>query len=315
MSEISEYPLVTFALFSYNQERYIADAVEAAFAQDYPNLEIILSDDCSTDKTFDLMGKLVSEYSGPHKVSLRRNSENVGIARHINLVFSLAAGSFVVIAAGDDVSVPTRVTKLVDRWIRVGCGKVSIFSAMDKIDASGVVDRGVYESRLAWGRLRPLDMLVRNLGVFGASQACEKSLLCDFPNLMARVVNEDHVIPFRASLLDGIFYLPDSLVKYRSGLGVASNYGRDKKIRDRIAPEILLRPYLVTVQKSIDIIHSGKFDLIPLARSRRADYLFRYRLSRGRKITLRSAVYYFRRGRLLFTCRSIFFWFASRLGL
>ena len=48
-----EKPLVTFALFAYNQERFITEAVEAAFAQTYQPLEIIISDDGSSDKTYD----------------------------------------------------------------------------------------------------------------------------------------------------------------------------------------------------------------------------------------------------------------------
>lgn len=314
MSESSEYPLVTFALFAYNHEPYIREAVEAALAQDYPNLQIVFSDDFSSDRTFELISEVVSGYSGPHKILLRRNSENFGIARHVNLVFDLAAGDFVVIASGDDVSVPGRVARLVDRWISAGCGRVSIFSAMDCISPSGVVSREMYKSHFDWGEVQPVDMLVRNLGVFGASQACEKSLLRNFPGLIGRVVNEDHVIPFRASLRDGILYIPDSLVKYRSGLGIASNYGRNKKLRDRMAPDILLRPYLVTLQKSIDIIYCDRSDLLPLAKSRRADYLFRYRLSKGKRLTLRAVAYYFHRGRLLFLCRSLVFWVASRLG-
>ena len=53
-----ERPLVTFALFAYNQENYIRAAVEGAFAQTYQPLEIILSDDCSKDRTFEIMQRL-----------------------------------------------------------------------------------------------------------------------------------------------------------------------------------------------------------------------------------------------------------------
>ena len=59
---IEERPLVTFALFAYNQERYIREAVEGAFAQTYEPLEIILSDDCSTDRTFEIMQEMVANY-------------------------------------------------------------------------------------------------------------------------------------------------------------------------------------------------------------------------------------------------------------
>ena len=54
-----EKPLVTFALFAYNQEKLITAAVEAAFAQTYQPLEIIISDDESSDKTYDTILSLV----------------------------------------------------------------------------------------------------------------------------------------------------------------------------------------------------------------------------------------------------------------
>jgi len=47
-------PLITFALFAYNQERFIREAVQGAFSQTYSPLEIIMSDDCSKDRTFDI---------------------------------------------------------------------------------------------------------------------------------------------------------------------------------------------------------------------------------------------------------------------
>lgn len=51
---VTDQPLVTFALFAYNQEQYIREAVEGAFSQTYKPLEIILSDDCSRDRTFEI---------------------------------------------------------------------------------------------------------------------------------------------------------------------------------------------------------------------------------------------------------------------
>ena len=51
-------PLVTFALFAYNQEAFIREAVASALSQTYEPLEIILSDDCSTDRTFAIMQEL-----------------------------------------------------------------------------------------------------------------------------------------------------------------------------------------------------------------------------------------------------------------
>ena len=54
MSESFHKPLLTFAVGAYNQERFIREAVESAFAQTYSPLEIVLSDDCSRDRTFEI---------------------------------------------------------------------------------------------------------------------------------------------------------------------------------------------------------------------------------------------------------------------
>lgn len=63
MTEMMEQrPLVTFALFAYNQEKYIREAVDGAFSQTYEPLEIILSDDCSSDRTFEIMQEMAAAY-------------------------------------------------------------------------------------------------------------------------------------------------------------------------------------------------------------------------------------------------------------
>ena len=59
---------VSICLFAYNQEKYIRAAVESCLSQTYSSCEIILSDDASTDKTFELMQECVREYNGPHKI-------------------------------------------------------------------------------------------------------------------------------------------------------------------------------------------------------------------------------------------------------
>ena len=64
----NEKPLVTFPLFAFNQEQYIREAIEGAFAQTYEPLEISLSDDVSSDDTFEIKVQMANEYSGVHSV-------------------------------------------------------------------------------------------------------------------------------------------------------------------------------------------------------------------------------------------------------
>lgn len=66
LDNATDRPLVTFALFAYNQEDYVREAVQDAFAQTYEPLEIILSDDCSSDRTYQIMHEMAVAYRGPH---------------------------------------------------------------------------------------------------------------------------------------------------------------------------------------------------------------------------------------------------------
>jgi cellulose synthase/poly-beta-1,6-N-acetylglucosamine synthase-like glycosyltransferase len=65
---MSGSPLITLFVYAFNHEKFIREAVEGAFAQTYNPLEIILSDDCSTDRTYEIMQEMAERYSGPHKV-------------------------------------------------------------------------------------------------------------------------------------------------------------------------------------------------------------------------------------------------------
>jgi len=101
-------PLLTFLVAAYNQEQYIREAVEGAFRQTYSPLEIIISDDCSTDRTFAIASEMAAAYRGPHKILLNRNPTNLGISAHANRIMELTHGELVVASAGDDVSLPER---------------------------------------------------------------------------------------------------------------------------------------------------------------------------------------------------------------
>ena len=109
-------PLVSFCILTYNQERFIQDAILGAIHQEYPNLEIIISDDCSIDRTYDVILETVEQYKNlcPHKIVVNRNAENLGIAEHCNKVlYELAKGDILVLAGGDDVSLPGRTSESV----------------------------------------------------------------------------------------------------------------------------------------------------------------------------------------------------------
>lgn len=122
-----EKPLISFALFGHNQSEFIREAIESALSQTYSPLEIVFCDDCSSDNTFEIMSEMVRTYQGPHTVGVRRNQENLGLGRSINRVMEICRGELVVVAAGDDVSVPERTEKIYRAWEESERKATSIF--------------------------------------------------------------------------------------------------------------------------------------------------------------------------------------------
>jgi glycosyltransferase involved in cell wall biosynthesis len=105
-------PLMSLLLFAYRQERYIEAAMRSALAQTYQPLEIIVSDDCSPDGTYAVMERIAAEYRGPHRLRINRNPVNLGMGAHYQHVLGMAEGRYLVLAAGDDISEPSRVEEV-----------------------------------------------------------------------------------------------------------------------------------------------------------------------------------------------------------
>ena len=129
-------PLMTLSVIAYQQEAFIREAVEGAFAQTYEPLEIILSDDCSPDGTFAVMEAMAIAYEGPHKIVLRRNEKNLGLAGHVNEIVALAKGRYLGLAAGDDISEPSRMDQAWQAFAKSGASFVE--SGYVEIDIDGV---------------------------------------------------------------------------------------------------------------------------------------------------------------------------------
>lgn len=275
-------PLVTFALLAYNQQEYIRDAIEGAFSQTYSPLQIILSDDCSYDNTFEIMQKMAEEYVGPHKLLLNRNKVNSGLANHINHVMALANGELVIGAAGDDISLPERTDALVSVWLANSKKAMSIHSAYLEMDALGNV--GDVKQCLHKDNLNNLTACIeKNLHVIGATHAWSKEVFRIFGPLRIDLIHEDRAIPFRALLIGGIEYLEVPLVKYRIGVGISSNYG-GVDIQDELygrGAVVLARYYVDYLQKYQDLkIIKADSALLKICNKRLQEQKFAKSLSR-----------------------------------
>lgn len=219
--------LVTFAIVAYRQERFIADAVKAALAQDYSPLQIVLSDDGSPDRTFAIMEEIARGYRGPHRITLNRNPRNIGLAEHINRVMELSEGVIVVGAAGDDVSLTSRVSTLVAAWERSGRRARSLYSAVRMMDEQG--NLGAVQNFPLPDFLSDLPRMCRDFmpGVAGTSHAWHREIFERFGPLAQGVAYEDRVLPLRSLLCGEVVYVSEPLVAYRRHEGAITLYAAE----------------------------------------------------------------------------------------
>jgi glycosyltransferase involved in cell wall biosynthesis len=226
----NEMPLVTFALLAYNQENFIEEAIKGAFAQTYSPLQIIISDDCSTDKTFEIAIKMVHEYKGKHEVLLNRNDNNLGIGCHVNRIMDLAKGEWIVGAAGDDISLSHRTAEIIDAVMKSSGRPLSAWSRAQLMTAEGkLLNKFVFSD----GRRHTLKEMISNeRNVWGCSHAWHRDIFLLFGPLNNNVLYEDNALSFRSYLAGDIVYVDNTLVLYRNHDQSISNHN---KIQDKLA--------------------------------------------------------------------------------
>ena len=256
----TDRPLVTFALFAYNQEQYIREAVEGAFAQTYKPLEIIMSDDCSSERTFDIMQEMAAAYKGPHQIVLNRNATNLGLICHVNLLFEMAKGDYIAAAASDAISLPNRV-EVVSEEIIETCPSL-IHSDIQAIDENGNPRVDISYDPTLWNTLDPKAAATSVSLYIGATGVWNKNLFQKYGKIDYLNSYEDLVLGYRASLEGNIAFIKKPLIQYRVGSGIShvpkKGSGSASKRR------FLARTYASNIasfeQRLLDTKNSGSVD-------------------------------------------------------
>ena len=209
----------TVLFVCFNQEQFVRAAVRDVLVQDAPNLEIFLSDDCSTDNSFSVIQEEAGRYQGPHKVIVNRTSENLGLNRHINALLEMSAGDIIIPFAGDDRFRPDRAMKLADRLVSDDALLVHSY-----VDCIGPDDEEIppVHSDATLYVTDDLREIARSQGLFiGATAAWRRDLFTKYGPLPEEVAYEDLILGFRAALEGRISLVEEPLVQYRVGTGAS----------------------------------------------------------------------------------------------
>ncbi len=207
-------PLVSIGLPVYNGERYLRAALDSLIGQDYPNLELILSDNASTDAT----AAICREYATRDpRIRYYRLHHNIGAVTNFKRVAQLARGTYFKWAAFDDLRSPTYLSACVAA-LQADLRAVLCCTGLRLIDEDGQeVDEATWThgirpvGRTPWQRIRAVAQASYWYDIYGLMR---RTALQQTRGLLP-IWGSDVVLLLELCLRGRVLYVPEKLFTYR----------------------------------------------------------------------------------------------------
>lgn len=107
---LNSTPLVSVVVITYNSSKYVLETLESIKSQTYKNIELVISDDCSTDETVAICQEWVEENQQRFvRTEIVEVEKNTGVAPNCNRGLNAAQGEWVKLIAGDDIVFPNGI--------------------------------------------------------------------------------------------------------------------------------------------------------------------------------------------------------------
>ncbi len=151
-------PLVSIGLPIYNEERYLSETLDSLLAQDYRNIEIIISDNASTDKTQEICKDYSIRFP---KIHYTRFESNMGQGVNFNKVLVESNGEYFMWAAGHDMWSPNFITTCLNKLSHNSNAIVAVPSCR-WIDENGEI----IEKRSGFSDTRGMELIARYFTMF-----------------------------------------------------------------------------------------------------------------------------------------------------
>jgi glycosyltransferase involved in cell wall biosynthesis len=204
-------PSVSIGLPVYNGERFIQEAIESILGQTYPDFELIIFDNASTDRTQNICLAYVAR---DKRIKYNRNEKNLGAADNYNRLLWASSGRYFKWAAHDDVCAPEFVGRCVEVLERddtvVLCYPKSIFIDEDGRQLGEYVEEVDYADPRPHRRLRTW-LMGRPGGWCNLIFGLIRSSVLRQTALIGKYQSSDYILVAELALLGKLHQIPDHL--------------------------------------------------------------------------------------------------------
>lgn len=213
----TETPLVTVLFPTFNQEAWVGESLASVLGQVGVPCHIMICDDASTDKTFEIVYRIAVTYAAEpaplHTVTLRRNGVTL-VRQNIHMMSRSARCDIVIQAHGDDISLPHRMAEIEKAYRDPTV--MFVTSDMALIDESGAPMENP-EPEPEQADIDGVAVLARPYWLIGAVESWRRSFLNQWPDLDSDYApaSHDRIIPLRAALQGGAVCVNEKLVVRR----------------------------------------------------------------------------------------------------
>jgi glycosyltransferase involved in cell wall biosynthesis len=257
MADVKD-PLISIVMLCYNHEKFVAEALDGVLAQTYSPLDIVIVDDCSQDKTPDIVAAKLAGLPDHSNISFIRNPRNLGLLGARETGIRATRATFIVMTCDDDMMLPDMVAEMVRAWRTQDASLVT--ANVEYIDEhSHSLGRTFRDCKVPADD--SFETLVRdgaNACCFGSSMGFEREVYSRFGMPPAHLNNFDIMMPFYAYLLKGARFIPKPLLRYRvqgrnASLSLTEERSDDKgKLATRVRIYLGHIAHAVAMQQELD---------------------------------------------------------------
>lgn len=206
--------MISVALCTYNGEKFIKEQINSIINQTQSPNEIIICDDCSSDKTIEIANSTLATWDG--NIKIIRNEHNLGFIKNFEKAIALASGDIIFLSDQDDVWDSNKIKFVMEAFKNHTQVDLIFHNAEivdEKLDSLHSTFWGDFNKVSRITKMDFSDLLTCN-SIQGASLAFRKSLFkraIPFPNQIAH----DDWLALNAYFNGGLYPLNKCLLKYR----------------------------------------------------------------------------------------------------